>query len=327
METRNIVGSYYPVDSAIHRLDSRVKFLCLIIFVVMIFLFSGVEGYIYLTITLFTIFAISKLPISTLWKIFKTILIMFAVLFIVNFFIAHPSYDVPFPYGITLERAWTHEEKYLIFKFYKDNGAGYWHEWFYFPLFKIHIWDQSLWRSLYIIWRIYLMMLATFLLTSTTKPLDLTLALEDLLKPLNKVKVPVHSIAMMTSISLRFIPTVLEEASRISKAQASRGSDIKNGNMKQKVKGLIALIIPLFVSAFQKAEDLANAMDARGYNPYAKRTRFHNLKMRFTDWMCLILWIGLLILIVFTFLAFTGNHPFFNNFNWFSILNIGEPKF
>lgn len=122
--------------------------------------------------------------------------------------------------------------------------------------------------------RMYVMMVAMTLMIATTKPTALTRAIEDLLIPLKLIRVKVHIIAMIISIALRFIPTLLEEAQRIMKAQASRGVDFKNGNIKAKIKSLVTLIIPLFVSAFAKAEDLANAMEVRGYDPYQKRIRY-----------------------------------------------------
>ena len=128
--------------------------------------------------------------------------------------------------------------------------------------------------------RIFIMIISTTLLTSTTKPMSLAKGIEDLLLPLKLIKVPVHIIAMIISIALRFIPTLLEETQRIMKAQSSRGVDFKNGSIKSKVKALITLIIPLFVSSFTKAEELGNAMETRGYDPYAKRTRYRVLKIK-----------------------------------------------
>ena len=118
------------------------------------------------------------------------------------------------------------------------------------------------------------MIITTTILTTTTQPLDMTLALEDLMMPLKLIRFPVHIISMIISIALRSIPTLFDEAGRILKAQASRGVDLKNGHFKEKVKALVSLIIPLLVSSFQKEEDLAYAMDSRGYDPQGKRTRF-----------------------------------------------------
>lgn len=131
--------------------------------------------------------------------------------------------------------------------------------------------------------RIYLMITLTCILTGTTPSLQLTLAIEDLLSPLKIIKLPVYILSMIISIALRMIPTLIDEAGRIMKAQSSRGIDIKNGKFKDKVKSLTSLIIPLLVSSFQKAEDLAYAMDARGYDPNARRTRFIQFKLNWID--------------------------------------------
>ena len=123
----------------------------------------------------------------------------------------------------------------------------------------------------------------TTIFTATTNPMNITIAIEDLLKPLKYIKFPVHEIAMIIAIALRFIPTILIEAKKIINSQASRGVDLKNGKFKEKVRSMASLVVPLFVSAFQKAEDLANAMDVRGYDTKSKRTRFRKLTIGFTD--------------------------------------------
>ena len=139
------------------------------------------------------------------------------------------------------------------------------------------------------------MVMITTCLTATTKPLDMTLGIEDLLKPFQVMHVPSHEIAMLISIALRFIPDLIEETQRIMKAQASRGVDMKEGTFKEKVNAILSLIVPVFVSAFQRAEDLANAMEARGYAPGAPRTRYKVLKMQKNDYLLLC---GALALIV-----------------------------
>jgi energy-coupling factor transport system permease protein len=134
----------------------------------------------------------------------------------------------------------------------------------------------------------------TTILTTTTKPLDLTYGLESLMSPLKRVKFPAHEIAMTISIALRFIPTLLEEADKIIKAQASRGVDLAEGKLKDKITALISLIIPLFISSFQRSEELANAMEARGYDPAGVRTRYRILALKRRDVIALI--IGVLIM-------------------------------
>ena len=147
----------------------------------------------------------------------------------------------------------------------------------------MEVYFDAIARTGYIIARVALMIGLATVLTTTTKPLDLTLGLESLMSPLKKIKINVHVFAMMISIALRFIPTLLEETDKIMKAQASRGLDIENGKLRDKIRGLIALIIPLLVSSFHMASDLANAMEVRGYDPSAKRTRYHVLRFKTKD--------------------------------------------
>lgn len=155
-------------------------------------------------------------------------------------------------------------------------------------IFGWSIYSGAISQTLYIVVRLALMIMITTILTATTKPLELTLGIEDLLKPFQVIHVPAHEIAMMISIALRFIPTLIEETQRIMKAQASRGVDMENGSLMEKVKAILSLIVPLFVSAFQRAEDLAFAMEARGYIPNRTRTRYKQLKMQGQDYMLLL---------------------------------------
>ena len=151
------------------------------------------------------------------------------------------------------------------------------------------IYSDAVNQTLYIVVRLMLMVIITTVLTATTKPLDLTLGIEKLLKPFEKVGVPAHIIAMIISIALRFIPTLIEETQRIMNAQASRGVDLENGSIKEKIMAILSLIVPLFVSAFDRADQLANAMEARGYDPSRKRTRYKVLKMQTIDYASMIL--------------------------------------
>ena len=152
----------------------------------------------------------------------------------------------------------------------------------------VKIYSGALKQTAYILIRLILIISMTTLLTACTKPLDLTLGLEKLFGPLKKVGFPTHEIAMMISIALRFIPTLLEETQRIMKAQASRGVDFQEGTFKEKVSAIVSLIIPLFISAFMRADDLANAMESRNYNPEATRTRYHQVKWNLGDTLSLI---------------------------------------
>lgn len=157
-----------------------------------------------------------------------------------------------------------------------------------FSIGPLTVYSGGLIQTAYILIRLVLIVALTTVLTATTKPLDLTLGLEHLFNPLRKIGFPAHEVSMMISIALRFIPTLLEETERIMKAQASRGVDFKEGSLKDKVKAIVSLIVPLFISAFQRAEDLANAMESRGYNPDGKRTKYKVLKWRLSDTLSLL---------------------------------------
>ena len=157
---------------------------------------------------------------------------------------------------------------------------------------SISIYSGALLQTAYIFIRLVLIITLTTLMTSTTKPLELTLAIESLLNPLKRFHFPVHELAMMISIALRFIPDLLDEAKRIMKAQASRGADFNEGSFMEKIKSIISLIIPLFISAFQRAEELANAMESRNYNPEATRTKYKVLTWTHLDTLSMLITLG-----------------------------------
>ena len=160
------------------------------------------------------------------------------------------------------------------------------------------IYTDAVMQTLYIIVRLLLMIMITTCLTATTKPLDMTLGIEDLLKSFEKIGVPSHEIAMLISIALRFIPDLIDETNRIIKAQESRGVDLKEGKFSERIMAILSLIVPLFVSAFQRADDLANAMEARGYQPGEKRTRYKVLKMKGADWALIFCATAILICMI-----------------------------
>ena len=257
--TNFTIGKYIGKDTLIHRLDPRIKILCLTLLLVGIFFPCGYLGYLLLGIIVLVISVIAKLKLGYILQSLKPMMFMMCFLFIINALTIRSGIIVLSIRGFNL---------YL----------------------------DSILQTLYIIVRLVLMIMLTSTLTATTKPLDLTLGIEDLLKPLKVIKVPAHEIAMMISIALRFIPTLVEEAQRIMKAQASRGLDLQQGNIKEKAMAILALIVPLFVSAFQRAEDLVNAMEARGYIPSEPRTRLRKLKVSNIDYIVLI--ISVLVLVV-----------------------------
>lgn len=258
-------GRYLPLNSIIHKVDPRIKLVVLISLIVSIFFNTGFTGYCIIGAFILLLFFSARLPYSLLFRLLIPMSFIIIILFILNCFIIKGSSD-------DIGEIWNW--KFLTLSY------------------------RGIFSSIYIGLRIYLMIITTTILTTTTQPLDLTLALEDLMMPLKLIKFPVHIISMIISIALRSIPTLFDEAGRILKAQASRGVDMKNGHFKEKVKALVSLIIPLLVSAFQKAEDLAYAMDSRGYDPQGKRTRFRQYHIDLKDLLFFVLGVGLLAFII-----------------------------
>ncbi|MBQ1305309.1 MAG: energy-coupling factor transporter transmembrane protein EcfT [Erysipelotrichales bacterium] len=251
MNTSVVLGRYIPLDSPVHRMDPRAKIVAMFAFLIALFIDTGFIGYAILGAVVFTGVLAAKLKPSYIWRAFKPMLVMMVFLMILNF--------------------WAIRTGYVLFS-----------------IFGWKIYSDAVFQTLYIVLRLLLMINATTLVTATTKPMDMTIAIEDLLTPLKKIGFPAHDVAMMISIALRFIPTLLEESQRIMKAQASRGVDMEEGKFMEKIMAILSLIVPLFVSSYQKADDLANAMEARGYDPDAKRVRYRTLTMRMSDWMLVI---------------------------------------
>lgn len=240
------LGRYIPYDTIIHKLDPRTKIIAMILLLVCVFLPIGYIGFAALLILIFTLLKISRIKISSIFNSLKPMWFMMIFILIINMFIIQD--------GEVL-----------------------------FTLFGRPFYVKAFTQTLLVIIRLLLMISVTTVLTATTKPLELTYGLEYFMSPLKVIKFPAHEIAMTISIALRFIPTILEETQKIMKAQASRGVDLQEGKLKEKIGAIISLIIPLFISAFQRSEELANAMEARGYNPSAKRTRYRQLKFRGID--------------------------------------------
>lgn len=247
------LGRYIPTNSFLHRTDPRVKFAGLVLFITLIFFKFNTQAMdfimygLYLSV-IFVLIKLSKLRISPIFKQLKTLWFMMLFLLLINIFtIRSADANVIFLIG------------------------------------NYPIYDAAIYQTLYIFLRLVIMISITTLLTATTKPLDLTYALEWYMYPLRLIRFPVHEIAMTISIALRFIPTLLDETGRIMRAQESRGVDFKGGKLKEKLRAIVALIVPLFVSAMQRSDELANAMIARGYNPQAKRTRYRQLRFNWRD--------------------------------------------
>lgn len=244
------LGRYLPLNSIIHNMDPRYKLMSMLILMVTIFLPSGYIGYVIIGAFVLLALLLAKLNFTMIFKAMKPMLFMLVFLTFVNALVLRTGYVLVDVFG---------------FKIYSD----------------------AIFRTLYITVRLLLMIMVTTILTASTKPLDLTLAIEDLLSPFKYFGFPAHEIAMMISIALRFIPTLIDETNRIMKAQASRGVDLKEGSFKEKIVAILSLIVPLFVSSFQRAEELADAMEARGYVPSATRTRYKQLVHGLKDYIML----------------------------------------
>ena len=268
-------GRYSPKNTFIHRMDPRNKILILILLMVAIFLqFTHwsttlvLSGVLLLVIIIFMI--ISRINFIELFRSMATMWFLIIILMAAYIFIPMSTY-IGTPVA-----------------FYIGTFAVYW---------------AGIYQSGYIILRLIMMLSLTMMLTATTKPMDLTYAFEWYMLPLRGIHFPVSEIAMTLSIALRFIPTLLDETDRIMKAQASRGVDFNHGRFGKRIKAIISLIIPLFISAIERSEELSNAMEARGYDPKAKRTRYRILRFSWRDAigfvLCGAIFGGILTLFIF----------------------------
>lgn len=252
------LGRYAPYDTFVHRLDPRSKLLILVLLMVAVFFSYPTQTMTFvmgglLLLVIFVLLLVSRVSLRQLFSSLKALWIMIIILLLINVLIP--------PLGASRIA---------------------------FSIGNFNIFWESILQSAKIILRLVMMISLTLILTATTKPLDLTYALEWYMTPLRLIHFPTHEIAMTISIALRFIPTLLDETMRIMNAQASRGVDFEHGKVKEKIKAILSLIVPLFMSAFQRSEELANAMEARGYNPRAKRTRYRNLHWGVGDTFSLI---------------------------------------
>ncbi len=246
-----IIGQYLPINSLMHRLDARTKILIVAAFITSVFLANNLATYLFALCYVAVMIALSRVPLRYIIKGLKPVFILVTITFLLHTFM-------------------THEGKL----------------WFEFGIIKIY--SGGVLRGFAMALRFLLLVTMASLLTLTTTPIELTDGIESLLKPLKKVKLPVHEFALMMSIALRFIPTLLQEADKIMKAQMARGVEFTSGPLKSRVKAVVPLLIPLFVSAFKRAEELATAMEARGYRGDIGRTRFRELRMRLVDYLMLL---------------------------------------
>lgn len=255
------LGQYFPGNSVVHRLDPRTKLLMLVVYIVALFLANNWAAYLLVLAFLITVIAISSIPVKAIVRGMKPLVMILIFTGVLNIFI-------------------TTGEKPLV---------SFW---------VINIYPEGIIRAAFMIARILMLITGTFLLTYTTSPIALTDGLESLLGPLKKIRLPVHELAMMMCIALRFIPTLIEETDKIMSAQKARGADFETGSIFQRVKALVPILVPLFISAFRRADELATAMECRCYQGGDGRTKMKLLRYKRNDFLTGIVGIVLLAAVI-----------------------------
>lgn len=257
------IGQYYPSASLVHKLDPRTKILMTFAYIIGLFFVESFIGYAFVALSFYAAVKVSKVPFKFILKGLKSIL--FILIFTV-----------------------------LLNMFFTTGGN------IIFRLGFIKVTDLGIITAAKMGIRLSLLIVGSSLLTLTTSPIELTDGIENLLSPFRRIGVPAHEIAMMMSIALRFIPILLEETDKIMKAQMARGADFESGNIIQRAKSMIPIMVPLFISAFRRADELAMAMEARCYRGGVGRTRLHSLKYRKQDFTTFA--VGIVFIVICLFL-------------------------
>lgn len=257
------IGQYYPTDSCIHKLDPRVKILSTFAYIASLFIVDQYAGYLLIALFVYSITKIAQIPLKFILQGLKAIFVIILFTVALNIFMA-PGDTILYEFG------W------------------------------IKITLEGLQLAIRMVSRLVLLIVGSSLLTLTTSPIELTDGIEALLKPFSKIGVPAHEIAMMMSISLRFIPILLEETDKIMKAQMARGADFESGGIIKRAKAMIPILVPLFISAFRRADELAMAMEARCYRGGDNRTRMKQLALGGKDYvagsvMCALVLVAVLL--------------------------------
>ena len=261
------IGQFYPVDSIIHRLDARVKIIATFIYIISLFIMDSFIAYAFVILALAATIKASKVPLSFMLRGIKSIFVIIVFTAFLNVFTTSEG-TVLFNWGI------------------------------------ITITSKGVYMAVLMCLRLVLLIFGSSLMTLTTTPIQLTDGIEYILRPLKKIGVPSHEIAMMMTIALRFIPTLLDETDKIMKAQQARGADFDTGNLIQKAKSLVPILVPLFISAFRRADELAMAMEARCYNGAENRTRMNVMRYSKSDYKAYI------IIIIYVVLSFILRYIF-----------------
>ncbi len=261
------LGQYFPGKSPVHLLDPRTKLIMLVVYIAGLFVASNWISYAVMLLFLISVVAISKIPAKSILRGMKPLVVILIFTGLLNLF-------------------------------FTDTGKVLVQFW------GIKITDEGLIRAFFMVARILMLVSGTFLLTYTTSPIALTDGLESLLNPLKKIKVPVHELAMMMCIALRFIPTLIEETDKIISAQKARGADFESGNLLQRAKALVPILVPLFISAFRRADELATAMECRCYQGGEGRTKMKLLRYARRDLLCFL--VGAVLIAGVSALAYFG---------------------
>ena len=259
------IGQYFPGRSFVHLLDPRVKIVISFLFIILIFFVKSCLGYAFVFLFLATVVAVSEIPPKYVIKGLRPLLFIILLTFFLNIF---------FTGGET-----------VLWK------AGF-----------LVLTKEGLLQGVFMALRLIFLVSGTSLLTLTTSPIALTDGIESLLTPLKVIKFPAHELAMMMTIALRFIPTLLEETDKIMKAQMARGADFESGNILQRAKALVPLLVPLFISAFRRADELAMAMESRCYRGGDNRTRMKVLKVDKRDYVAILFTLGFSLLVIWDYI-------------------------
>ena len=272
-------GQYYPSESVIHKTDPRAKVILAMLYIISSFVCKNILSFVLLIVSAIVIILLSRIPAKILLRSLKPLIVIIVFMSFLNLFMTKG--------GISLFSFWVFE-----------------------------ITSNGIYSATSSVIRILTLILGTSIfLTYTTTPIALTDGIEQLLSPLKKVKVPVHEFAMMMTIALRFIPTLVEETDKIIAAQKARGADFTSGNLLKRAKALIPILVPLFISSFRRADELAIAMECRCYRGGEGRTRLHILKYSVKD--ILVIFISVLFLMIIILINFLGIDFGFVGNNWF----------
>lgn len=250
-------GQYYPVKSFVHRTDPRVKLLALIAYIVALFLAKNFYGLAVCFIVLCVTVIAARVPLGRVLRSVKAVLILLVFTAVLNLFF-HGGAHLLVHWGI------------------------------------IKIYREGIIFTVFFVFRLFFLVMGSALLTLTTTPVELTDGIESLLKPLKYIRFPVHELALIMSIALRFIPTLIDETNRIISAQKARGADFESGNIFKRIKAIVPILIPLLISAFRRAEELGDAMDARCYSGSKNRTKYKKLKLGWRDLIAALLYASMI---------------------------------